>query len=81
LDYIRNLSLILYGGFYQGMEQTFIYSLLSPSSFGTEPIISSVLAQASMDNVLLALFVCVPTVYIIKRLLQGTNVQAGLETY
>jgi hypothetical protein len=81
LDYVRNLSFILYGGFYQGMGHTFLYSHLYPSLFGTEPIISSVLAQASMDNVLLAPFVCLPTVYIIKSLLQGTDVQAGLEKY
>lgn len=81
IDLVRNLSFILYGGLYQGMGQTFLYSHLYPFLFGAEPTVHSVLAQASMENFVLAPFLCLPTVYTIKSLLQGNDVQAGLEKY
>jgi protein Mpv17 len=81
LDICRNLAFILYGGFYQGMGQTFLYTQLYPTLFGSVPTLTSVLAQASLDNFLLAPFFCLPTVYTMKSLLAGRTPQQGLEKY
>ena len=79
--FYRNLAFLLYGGFYQGMGQTFLYSNLYPSLFGTEPSTWTVLAQASIDNFLLAPFFCLPVVYTMKGILEGGNLTSGLEKY
>jgi hypothetical protein len=81
LDYIRNLAFILYGGFYQGMGQTFLYTCLYPTLFGSDPTLSNVLATASMENFVMAPFFCLPCVYTIKSLLEGDSMTAGLEKY
>lgn len=59
-DLLRNLAFIFYGGFYQGMGQTFLYTNVYPLIFGTTPTIMSVVGQASFENFILAPFFCLP---------------------
>jgi protein Mpv17 len=81
INLMRNLSFVLYGGFYQGMGQCFLFTHLYPSLFGTVPTLTTVLAQASLDNFVLAPFFCLPTVYTIKSLLAGGTPQQGICKY
>jgi hypothetical protein len=81
IDFFRNLSFVLYGGLYQGMGQCFIFTHLYPSLFGTVPTLTTVLAQASIDNFVLAPFFCLPTVYTLKSLLAGGTPQEGINKY
>jgi hypothetical protein len=80
-DFLRNLAFVLYGGFYQGMGQTFLYSHLFPKLFGTTPTVLSVLGQASFENFILAPFFCLPTVYTMKALLAGGTPADGISKY
>lgn len=81
LDLIRNLAFVLYGGSYQGMGQTFLYTHVYPALFGSDVTVTSVLAKAGMENFILAPFFCLPCVYTIKSLLEGAGATAGLEKY
>ena len=59
-DLFRNLAFIFYGGFYQGMGQTFLYTNVYPLLFGPTPTVMSVVGQASFENFILAPFFCLP---------------------
>ena len=80
-DFLRNLAFILYGGFYQGMGQTFLYADLYPSLFGTTPTLQAIIGQAGMENFVLAPFFCLPTVYSMRALVKGETILDGLTKY
>lgn len=77
----RNLAFILYGGFYQGCVQTFIFSVLFPAWF-PDPSFTSVMTQVAIDLLILGPMVCMPTVYTMKALLAGEeSLTAGIDKY
>jgi len=69
----RNVAFILYGGFYQGMAQQFIYNSLFPSMFGTSKDVMTVLIKVSFDLLIISPFVCLPIAYITKAVIFNTS--------
>ena len=76
----RNLAFITYGGLYQGVCQTFIFSVLFPALF-PEHTLQNTLSQVAIDVLLLGPFVCMPTVYTLKAVLNGEEKTAGIAKY
>ena len=77
----RNLAFILYGGFYQGCVQTFIYTVVFPTLF-PDPSAQTILSQVAIDLLFLGPLICMPTVYTMKALLAGEEgMTAGIEKY
>lgn len=52
-----------------------------PTLFGSEPTVTSVVCQASIDNFVLAPFFCLPAFYSIKAVLAGQDVADGIQKY
>lgn len=80
-DLKRTLAFLLYGGFYQGMGQEYIYNTIFPSLFGNQATLQSVLMQVGLDTAVLAPFVCLPMVYMLKSGINGMTLPEGLQKY
>ena len=77
----RNIGFILYGGFYQGMLQYYLYCQLFPIWFGHERTLETVLTQVAFDTLVIAPFLCVPSCYIIKGVIEGNSIKGGFDKY
>lgn len=85
IDVSRNLAFIVYGGFYSGLFQEFLYSVMFPQWF-QETTWQNVVAQVGLDMAVIGPFLCLPVAYIVKSLFTTTglsieSVQAALERY
>ena len=78
----RNVAFILYGGFYQGCVQTFLYSVLFPAWF-PDPSAQTIFSQVAIDLFILGPLVCMPAVYTMKALLAGEEAgwTSGIQKY
>ena len=81
IEVTRNIGFIVYGGFYQGMLQYYLYCHLFPLWFGHERNLASVLTQVTFDTLIIAPFLCVPSCYIIKGMIEGNTLKDGFEKY
>lgn len=80
-DSSRTLSFLLYGAFYQGLAQHFIYNHLFTEWFGDgrDPLI--VATKVLCDMALVSPYLPLPLSYSIKSLVSGQSIQDGLEHY
>jgi hypothetical protein len=79
----RTIAFLLYGGFYQGMAQQYIYSTLFPLWFGTDEAtnINTLLTKVFFDNAIVSVCVCLPIAYLTKAIIFGKTFQDGLDKY
>jgi len=77
----RNLAYILYGGFYQGIGQEFLYNEIFPSLFGEELNFGSVIRKIAFDQAVVAPLVTLPLMYVIKALIFRTSLKQSMATY
>ena len=93
-DVHRNLAFFLYGGFWQGMFQQFLFSTVYPTWFASNldgiPSLWTTLEQVAFDTTIMGPCICMPIVYSIKSLLASSTtendndtnfVQRGLSKY
>mmetsp|Transcript_15604 Transcript_15604/g.23637 ORF Transcript_15604/g.23637 Transcript_15604/m.23637 type:complete len:247 (-) Transcript_15604:155-895(-) len=81
-DFERTLSFLLYGAFYQGLAQHFIYNHLFTDWFGDghDPLI--VATKVLCDMALVSPFLPLPLSYSIKSMVgEGSTIRKGLEKY
>ena len=80
IDWSRSLVFILYGGFYQGCAQEFIYNRVLPI-FGTGTDMKTVARKVAVDMGLISPLLCIPTAYVIKGFLVGNSLVQSLANY
>lgn len=80
IDWKRSLVFILYGGFYQGCAQEFIYNSVLPI-LGTGTDMKTVARKVAVDMGLLSPLLCIPTAYVIKGSLIGNSFKQSLANY
>jgi hypothetical protein len=80
IDWRRSLVFILYGGFYQGMAQEFIYNSVLPI-FGTGTDMKTVARKVAVDMGFISPLICIPTAYVIKGFLIGNSFFQSLVNY
>jgi hypothetical protein len=80
-DVKRNLSFLLYGGFYLGCAFEWLYNTAYPKMFGETISVFTVLGKVIVDLLILAPLVTLPISYVIKALVYGTSVRQELLTY
>lgn len=81
IELTRNFGFIVYGGFYQGLLQYYLYCHLFPLWFGHERDLATVLTQVTFDTLIIAPFLCVPSCYVIKGVIEGNTLQEGVGKY
>jgi protein Mpv17 len=77
----RNLAFILYGGFYQGIAQQYIYTYLFPLLFGRNSDMFTVCSQVFFDLSVITLLLCLPAAYLTKALIHGKSLGEGWDKY
>lgn len=80
-DSMRNLSLMVYGGIYQGCGQEFIYNHLFTILFGAKTTLRTVMAKVSFDMFFVQPLVSLPTAYIIKALVMNGSMKDAKNRY
>ena len=80
IDWKRTLVFILYGGFYQGCAQEFIYNSVLPI-LGTGTDMKTVARKVAVDMGLISPLLCIPAAYVIKGSLIGNSFQQSLANY
>jgi hypothetical protein len=80
-DVKRNLSFLLYGGFYLGCAFEWLYNTAYPKMFGDTISVFTVLGKVVVDLLILAPLVTLPISYVIKALVYGTSVRQELLSY
>jgi hypothetical protein len=81
LDLKRNLSFLLYGGFYLGCAFEWLYNTAYPKMFGDTISVSTVLGKVVVDLLILAPLVTLPISYVIKALVYRTSIRQELRCY
>jgi len=77
----RTLAFFLYGGFYQGCAQYFIFNVCYPVWFGEGQDFVTIAEKVLFDQFVLTPFLCLPMAYLIKALTLNANVPAGMRQY
>lgn len=77
----RNLAFILYGGFYQGCFQNFVFNTFYPAVFGTGTDVATVAIKVVFDQLVLTPFLCLPCAYLVKAAVFRYPLQEGLQRY
>lgn len=80
IDWKRTLVFILYGGFYQGCAQEFIYNSVLPM-LGKGTDMKTVARKVAVDMGLISPLLCIPAAYVIKGSLIGNSFQQSLANY
>lgn len=73
LDIPRNIAFVLYGGLWQGLFQTFLFTNIYPHLFGVEHTWTSVAAQVLFDTTFMGPCVFLPVCYSVKSLFSAGN--------
>jgi hypothetical protein len=81
MDLQRNFVYIIYGAFYQGMAQEYIYNHLYPVLFGAGTDIRTVLTKVTFDLLLQTTLVTLPIAYMSKALLYRYSVGEAWRRY
>jgi len=81
IDFRRNKAFLLYGGFYLGIFQYFLYNKVFPFLFGTGSSFEVVSMKVFVDMLVIAPFLCMPLAYVTKSLVQGESIRKGLSKY
>ena len=77
----RALAFLLYGGFYQGCVQYFLFNVCFPVWFGEGTDLQTVTTKVLVDQFLLTPFLCLPCIYLVKALVFNYSLREGLERY
>ena len=81
IDMKRNLCFLLYGGFYGGLWNNYVYNTLFPTWFGQDPSIQTVVREVATDMFVLTPFLCLPTLYLIKAVLEQRGFADAMGRY
>ena len=73
LDVPRNIGFVLYGGLWQGLFQTFLFTNIYPHLFGTEHTWTSVAPQVLFDTTFMGPCVFLPVCYSVKSLFSSES--------
>jgi len=71
----------LYGGFYQGCAQYFIFNVCYPVWFGEGQDLLTISEKVLFDQFVLTPFLCLPIAYLIKALTLNADLPAGMRRY
>ncbi|CAK0808940.1 unnamed protein product, partial [Prorocentrum cordatum] len=77
----RTLAFFLYGGFYQGCAQYFIFNVCYPVWFGEGQDLLTISEKVLFDQFVLTPFLCLPIAYLIKALTLNADLPAGMRRY
>ena len=80
-DVRRNLGFLLYGGFYGGMWQNYMYNTVFPLWFGRDQELWTVVREVATDMFLMTPLLCLPTLYIIKAIVSDETIPSALAKY
>jgi hypothetical protein len=81
LDKRRIVSFCVYGAFYQGMAQEFIYNNVYTSLFGAETTVRVVLTKVLFDAFFHNALLCLPMAYLTKAFIYRFSVGEALRRY
>jgi len=81
IDLRRSAIFLLYGGFYQGCAQEFIYNDLFPKAFGTGTDVKTVMQKVFVDMGIINTLLCIPMAYMIKGILDGHTFVESMQKY
>jgi len=81
LDYRRNLAFLLYGGFYDGMAQEFLFNGVFPILFGEGGGFITAAKKVLFDMLVMSPCLCLPMAYIIKAIVYRQSVSDGVQSY
>mmetsp|Transcript_9442 Transcript_9442/g.23075 ORF Transcript_9442/g.23075 Transcript_9442/m.23075 type:complete len:291 (+) Transcript_9442:206-1078(+) len=79
-DLRRSLAFLLYGGFYQGCANEFIYNNILPL-LGTGTDWKTVARKVVLELGFVSPLVCIPMAYLVKGLLIGRTISASYANY
>ena len=77
----RNLSFLIYGGFYLGCAFEWLYNTIYPKLFGTDITLQSVMGKVVLDIFILAPLVTLPVSYVIKAVVCRTSIRQEMQSY
>ena len=80
-DLTRNIAFLLYGAFYQGMGQEYIYNHLYPVYFGTGTNVVTVLMKVAFDLLVQTTLLTLPVAYGIKAIIYQYSFQEAFRRY
>jgi Mpv17 / PMP22 family len=80
-DIARNIAFLLYGAFYQGMGQEYIYNHLYPLYFGTGTNMVTVFMKVAFDLLLQTTLLTLPVAYGIKAMIYKYSFQEAFRRY
>uniref|UniRef100_A0A7S0PVC0 Uncharacterized protein n=1 Tax=Asterionellopsis glacialis TaxID=33640 RepID=A0A7S0PVC0_9STRA len=81
MDWKRALTYLLYGAFYQGMVQEYLYNNVFPAVFGTSSDFNTVAIKVVFGTYILTPLITLPTVYMTKALVFGYSLRKALQEY
>jgi hypothetical protein len=81
LDWLRNISFLIYGSMYQGIAQEYIYNHLYPIYFGTNTNIITVLLKVFFDLFIQTTIITLPIAYTIKAVIYQYTIQEAFARY
>lgn len=77
----RNIGFTLYGGFYMGIFQEFLYNGIFPFLFGHDTKILTAAKKVFFDMLIVSPFLALPLAYIIKSPLYKQTFKEGIDKY
>lgn len=80
-DIKRNLSFLIYGGFYLGCAFEWLYNNAYPRLFGDTINVQTVLGKVLIDLLILAPLVTLPISYVIRAIIYRTPIRQELLSY
>ena len=79
--WLRSLVFFLYGGFYQGMAQYYIYNHIFPILFGDSTTWTTVLKEVCFDCLVVTPSICLPLAYIMKAIVYQYGFYEACQRY
>lgn len=80
LDLRRSLAFLLYGGFYQGCANEYIYNTIFPR-LGTGTDMKTVAKKVAADMGFFSPMICIPMAYVVKGILNGCSIRESYANY
>jgi len=77
----RTLAFLLYGGFYQGCVQEYVFNHLFPRMFGVGTDIRTVASQVSFELFVMSPFITLPVAYLFKAVVLNFGVLEAFSRY
>lgn len=77
----RNMAFLLYGAFYQGVFQYYLYNQWFPEWFGRSTDLKTVAAQVGFDSAVIVPLLCLPIAYLTKGLISHKSIGESMKKY